>query len=873
MDPASVGDPERAASDQDNTNTTAIVPRRNIKPLTQLGLPGKTSSGPPTEPQAPQGNHQENVDESDDDWNIAVTPNLSADEDDSDNELLSAPIPSRVRDEYDDDALAEDPTDTPTQLLLEGKASSVYASIRKTAQAISVDLETLREFILTNPDVLELAADHQQSYVKPLEAKAGANPRGNAHSIDAVIDLIMVSEVGTGVSPYRAPPKSKVDRFEPINHLAYSVYRMHDRLNDSGLPIEKDAGTGAVVQPVPDTVSDIMDALDAETKRHQQRNPVETARRARALAIGQLTLADHIKKMKKDADRKKAYVTLQSLLRTAVRDFFNNFTEVDVSAYREACLAQFEDPKPTPDTIRAHDMTGEVNVSVADKEQRKEETTAALSSQWAGEEARAMDVDNDCDDVNNPADLPPPSKQYKDMVNEWSEIINSLEYQDERLKAALTRCYISDINAMRVLGQTAAMRLHWWQVICIAWCDYVVRRFGDDTNVNGHTGWTKGGLVADEIGLGKTTEYNGFILLTVDKIRKLSKKPYIVAFHSASKINTSLDTVHVSLVSQLKPVWDKTNHRNLRTVVVSSYDTFCRQYGPAAQNAWCKKVDARFQSPPTGKQPDAITTCPFHPAGLVRAVIVDEPQLGCRNQSSYWTTVKWLEADQVFLYSGSPAPRGLNDIASYLGLFEHTDVAKDALRPHTVEGDIVWAPDTDPYSLRDDDPRCKFRYTRHCFLMHIVNADKLSDYEKGMRAKKVMPHFILRRDYQSQCPFESGNSIAKNLPDLTHLSLERTFTPSAKALYDRAADDWRNRLVLLDKDPVTGDVRRMPNPQAYRADALQVWYPYTVWLHVPNKHLVPADLREDVQAMAPVSGSTPQNDIDYYSWFSENSKH
>ena len=617
MDPASVGDPERAASDQDNTNTTAIVPRRNIKPLTQLGLPGKTSSGPPTEPQAPQGNHQENVDESDDDWNIAGTPNLSADEDDSDNELLSAPIPSRVRDEYDDDALAEDPTDTPTQLLLEGKASSVYASIRKTAQAIGVDLETLREFILTNPDVLELAADHQQSYVKPLEAKAGANPRGNAHSMDAVIDLIMVSEVGTGVSPYRAPPKSKVDRFEPIDHLAYSVYRMHDRLNDSGLvnlrwdptsryraaflvlkaretldqnprkmqqadgalqasftkaqakrtlqiqkrtlqastlaaqssltdgrlhrpaasstrrqsrvriqpepavqatdatlePIEEDAGTGAVVQPVPDTVSDIMDALDAETKRHQQRNPVETARRARALAIGQLTLADHIKKMKKDADRKKAYVTLQSLLRTAVGDFFDDFTEVDVSAYREACLAQFEDPKPTPDTIRAHDMTGEVNVSVADKEQRKEETTAALSSQWAGEEARAMDVDNDCDDVNNPADLPPPSKQYKDMANEWSEMINSLEYQDERLKAALTRCYISDINAMRVPGQTAAMRLHWWQVICIAWCDYVVRRFGDDTNVNGHTGWTKGGLVADEIGLGKTTEYNGFILL------------------------------------------------------------------------------------------------------------------------------------------------------------------------------------------------------------------------------------------------------------------------------------------------------------------------------------------------------------------------
>ena len=51
--------------------------------------------------------------------------------------------------------------------------------------------------------------------------------------------------------------------------------------------------------------------------------------------------------------------------------------------------------------------------------------------------------------------------------------------------------------------------------------------------------------------------------------------------------------------------------------------------------------------------------------------------------------MKWLEADQVFLYSSSLTLRGLNNIASYLSLFKHTNVAKDALQPYIVEGDIV----------------------------------------------------------------------------------------------------------------------------------------------------------------------------------------
>ena len=332
---------------------------------------------------------------------------------------------------------------------------------------------------------------------------------------------------------------------------------------------------------------------------------------------------------------------------------------------------------------------------------------------------------------------------------------------------------------------------------------------------------------------------------------------------------TSSKTVHVKSASELAPCWDTTDVKNLRTVVVSSFDTFCGQFGPLAQNKWHAKQMANFKPPPKGKQPPPDPACPHHPKGLVRKVFVDEPQVGCRNASSYWTTIKWLDADQVFLYSGSPAPRGLEDIASYLGLFEHTDVARDAMRPHTVEGDITWSPDTNPYTLPDDDPRCKFRYTRHCFLMHIVNAVNLTPYEKGMRARKVMPHFILRRDYQSACPFGSNNKIARNLPDLTHFSIERTFSPSAKALYDRAADDWRPRLVLTEKDAVTGEVRRMPNPRAYRADGVCATYPYAIWLHVPNMHYSGPDgavLLEDTK-------STRENDPDFYSWFQDSSEH
>jgi hypothetical protein len=45
-----------------------------------------------------------------------------------------------------------------------------------------------------------------------------------------------------------------------------------------------------------------------------------------------------------------------------------------------------------------------------------------------------------------------------------------------------------------------------------------------------------------------------------------------------------------------------------------------------------------------------------------------------------------------------------------------------------------------------------------------------------MMANEV-PKVFFRRGYQSMCPFRSPHSIARNLPNLNHHSIERVMSP------------------------------------------------------------------------------------------------
>jgi hypothetical protein len=239
-------------------------------------------------------------------------------------------------------------------------------------------------------------------------------------------------------------------------------------------------------------------------------------------------------------------------------------------------------------------------------------------------------------------------------------------------------------------------------------------------------------------------------------------------------------------------LWDTADESNNRTVVVTSYNTFASQFGPAAQSAWSKRQNPEYQAPESyPPRDDNFPDSPYH---RYRGIVGDEPQYVLRNETSYWTTIRWADAPQVWLFSGSPAPRGVQDFGSYLGLIEHQELAKLALE---VDEESGYYPErTNPYELPDTHPASKYRFTQVCFRKWIIENDNLDDYEKGMAARKVLLLWVLRRDYGSACPIGSDRIIAKNFASLTHYSLDRVFSPTAQENFDRGFETWKSRMVI-----------------------------------------------------------------------------
>lgn len=120
----------------------------------------------------------------------------------------------------------------------------------------------------------------------------------------------------------------------------------------------------------------------------------------------------------------------------------------------------------------------------------------------------------------------------------------------------------------------------------------------------------------------------------------------VVTLQSDWSITKKSNLRVVKSIENTDPLWAKRNQKNLRTVVVISYHTFASQFGPHAQTSWKREQDKSY-APREKRQPDQDTSFP------------GSPQYGLRNVSTFYTSVLWADAPQVWLFSGSPAPRGL----------------------------------------------------------------------------------------------------------------------------------------------------------------------------------------------------------------------
>jgi hypothetical protein len=250
----------------------------------------------------------------------------------------------------------------------------------------------------------------------------------------------------------------------------------------------------------------------------------------------------------------------------------------------------------------------------------------------------------------------------------------------------------------------------------------------------------------------------GLVTQVVEAFYEFSILFRIIALHGESSPHVSPHVLTMSKIPNNHNVWDKKNPVSIRTVIVTSFNTANSQYGPTAFTSWKRLQDPKWRPPKEGfSQPEKA----WHdnPRGQIRGMIFDESQYGFRNENSLAETVRWFNPPTVWMFSGSPTPRGLHDWVAYLTLFEHEDLAKKAKFDDDTCG---YKPAEDPYLLDDNHPAVKYRFTSFAFKKWIVDNKKLNEFEKGIRAQSVLRWFVLRRDYSSMMPIGSDQTMAEN---------------------------------------------------------------------------------------------------------------
>lgn len=204
------------------------------------------------------------------------------------------------------------------------------------------------------------------------------------------------------------------------------------------------------------------------------------------------------------------YVRCMGFVRGAVASFFDQFEDIpEIAEHKDRCIEVMQSSKRQEDTalglhpqilhqaknnstsIRVlDDYEGDSNINIGSSLQ-KMEARCASSVGAGGDEISVADL-------LLGGDLPEVPEHYRQQTQDFNSKINGREYQCDAFREAMQYCMTSQPDRLSVPNQSPNISLRWWQLISVYWAHMVTER-----------GYTKGGIIADAIGLGKTMEYGG----------------------------------------------------------------------------------------------------------------------------------------------------------------------------------------------------------------------------------------------------------------------------------------------------------------------------------------------------------------------------
>ncbi|EZF35706.1 hypothetical protein H109_04009 [Trichophyton interdigitale MR816] len=445
-----------------------------------------------------------------------------------------------------------------------------------------------------------------------------------------------------------------------------------------------------------------------------------------------------------------------------------------------------------------------------------------------GDSIRWLHTSKDSDEFQGEAGdgliLCEPTKEDLQRYREQEKWIDNKDLQRQGHPEACRALGIPNPDIPRLPGMLVSAKFEFWQPLAIK----AIKEFEE--------GYLRGGILADDVGIGKTFEAIGLeqyhwnlrkaalesnlevaaprptlIVVPPNLIHqwasaiKAISSDLVVKIYYGGKRQTSADGIEylTGILSKDSEIFSETEEA-ARTTIITSLRTLTSRHGPSVlkkviRNEIMDKDESTRYASVMEAVKDRMKGMKSAPEswchnlkGLFKRVIVDEAHEIRKKTIFSAVTLRWLEAPSVLLLTETPI---WNDLSDILGLLYQLEPHEDPWSNESLEKLGVFDTDAwnatagnlkslmerfDPWDVKSDKPASCLRYTSESVKYHIIKAD-IPLVTKGKRMREVLKACMLKRSYGS---LVDGQVVGKSLPAVQNISVNLAFTPEEQKIYE-----------------------------------------------------------------------------------------
>ncbi|KAH6633017.1 SNF2 family N-terminal domain-containing protein [Boeremia exigua] len=366
-----------------------------------------------------------------------------------------------------------------------------------------------------------------------------------------------------------------------------------------------------------------------------------------------------------------------------------------------------------------------------------------------------------------------------------------------------------------------------------------------------------GGILADEMGIGKTVEIIGLLLLRSNQRRlaiangetvpralpTLILMPKTLLTQWKKEIQAFTDRFRIVMYygTPKKRAEDGVDYpkgrltrsseyfngdeSNSDTIVLSTYTTWATRHGPKAQTDWLVsdymktnnvfRQTAKNHVTSSREAHVATKSCAIQLQDCFERVVLDEGHEIRHMSPQVGTAVRWIGGKYRNVVTGTPILSGLYDFCGIMRFLQPPELSSEEYLRNVgfikANGsnalkDIIQ--NFDPWTVPDDDPRAILRFTVEALEEWVFNRNTTNE-QRGLRMRKIFRKCMIRRSLSSTI---DGKRIGDSLPEVQRINIQSDFTATERLHHDFLYADTSSTLF---KKNINGDALQW-NTTTYR---------------------------------------------------------